>query len=952
MTLRINERRRRRYASCAGLLFLFSGLFPAFVGPPYGIESATPVAAYINGTFPAESPVLPANPTAWKAGDAFPNLQFSNILAIEAVPNSNYLSVADRAGKIWVFENRQETSTKHLIADLTDRVVIPRDGGFMGLAFHPEFGLPDSPNAGYVFASYNAENDMMRLSRFATQTDGLTLDPASELIMIESSHAGGSTHFGGSLAFGNDGFLYVPFGDAEVRISDAQTITDNLVGGILRIDVDMNSARSHPPRRRLPKTDPDEMSGRGYWIPNDNPFLNTDGSIFEEYFSIGHRNPWKLAQDRETGEIWVSEVGDLKRDEFNVLVAGGNYGWYMREGSVDADLAAETPIPPAEPLGSLQDPVFDDRFGVISGGVIYRGNKHPSLLGAFVGYANGIIALTLDNAGKKAVSRTLVASNAVGFIWAFGTDHKGEILFIEGGQNKRIKTIAPIYHQQPNVPSLLSETGVFADLNSREPAPGFFPYSLNAPSWNNGARVSRWIAIPNDGQHDTPEERIEFRKNDSWQYPPGAVAIQHFDLPVDELHPEDARPVETRILVLGESNAFYGLTYRWRPDGSDAELLTEERIETIQIHTAAGTSYQSWRFPALSECASCHTSTNGPILGPQTRQLNGLFWYPQTGVTANQLESWNHIDLFEQKLNIDALNDFPAASGLEDATASLEHRARSYLDANCGYCHHPDGAISSSFDARFATPLEQTGLINGAVTKNFGISNAVIIAPGDTSRSLLYARLRSLETPLAMPPLGKTHVDSAGLQLMAEWILSLGGRLQSFYPERALPGEQVVLQGTRFTEVSAVFFNGTPGEFAILSSTQITAIVPDSASTGPISISTAAGVTYSQSDFEVLDAFQTGAQSTPVAPSKSTLIRAYPNPVAYTMTIDFQLPQTERIKLALFDAHGRLVRLVLSGVRVAGRHQTILDAGQLASGTYFLRLQTGAQVFTQTIIRI
>ena len=773
MTKQYPGAKRTLLAPLAGLFLIFSIATIAFTGPPYGIEAPEAIGPYLNGVFSATPPQNSA-PAGWKTQDAFPHLSFSNILNIEAVPHSNFLSAADRYGKIWVFENYREVRSIRLIADLSDRVEIPRDGGMMGFVFHPEFGDTTSPYSREVFVSYNAAGNRMRLSRFSVQDDGLTLDPSSELIMIDQYHGEGKTHFGGNLKFGVDGFLYVPFGDAEHRMLEAQNIADNLIGGILRIDVDMDPKRSHPPRRRLPKTDPDEVSGRGYWIPNDNPFLDQDGGIFEEYFSIGHRNPWKLAVDRATGQIWVSEVGDLQRDEFNVLNGGGNYGWYMREGSLEANHTDISTFPPSSTPGELQDPVLDDRFGVVSGGVVYRGARWPWLRGLYIGYAKGIVALALDEAGKNASHETLVASNAIRLIWAFGTDHDGELYFIEGGQNKQIKTLAPIYTSNRNVPTLLSETDAFTDLQTLEPAPGLIPYTLNVPFWSDGALKTRWIAIPNDGSYDTPQEQIVFDEEDAWTYPAGTVAIKHFEMSVDYSSPTKTRRLETRFLIRGENDDFYGLTYRWNEDGTDAELLNGEFSEIIPIRRPEGIRLQPWLYPSSAQCTECHSLRAGVFLGPQTRQLNGEFYYTKTGITANQLESWNHIGLFTETLDESALPGYITSAGLDDATASLEHRARSYLDSNCAYCHQPGVVPTIRFNARLSKPLESAGIINGFAFNNLGIPSAAIVVPGDTSRSLLYLRANSLEEQVAMPKLAKARVDSAGVKLIADWILSLG----------------------------------------------------------------------------------------------------------------------------------------------------------------------------------
>ena len=134
-------------------------------------------------------------------------------------------------------------------------------------------------------------------------------------MMIEFSRLESLTHYGGTMDFGNDGFLYFTFGEfggaGIADPTDAQNISDSFRGGSFRIDVDKDPQKSHAPRRTLTQLNSDDISGVGYWIPNDNPFVDATGGTLEEYYSLGHRNPWKMTIDEESGQIWVAEVLSL-----------------------------------------------------------------------------------------------------------------------------------------------------------------------------------------------------------------------------------------------------------------------------------------------------------------------------------------------------------------------------------------------------------------------------------------------------------------------------------------------------------------------------------------------------------------------------------------------------------------------------------------------------------------
>ena len=323
-------------------------------------------------------------------------------------------------------------------------------------------------------------------------------------------------------------------------------------------------------------------------------------------------------------------------------------------------------------------------------------------------------------------------------------------------------------------PPLLSMTGAFTDLESLEPAEGLLPYSLNAPFWSDGALKLRWIAIPNDGTHDTPEEQVIYSEEGRWQYPEGSVTVKHFEMNTDLTNPNERRRLETRFVVKGPNDAFYYLTYKWNEEGTDAELLATGETETLAIRTSAGVRFQQWQYPSEENCIDCHKAISGSFLGPSARQLNGNLLYPETGEVSNQLATWNNLGIFSNPINEDSLDFILTAKNMDDESATLEERALSYLDTNCGYCHFPGSIRTSAFDARMTTPLERSAIINGAVFNNNSIQNAKVIAPGDTAKSLVYFRMRNLGNKEAMPPIAKALVDSAGLKLMEDWILSLG----------------------------------------------------------------------------------------------------------------------------------------------------------------------------------
>jgi uncharacterized repeat protein (TIGR03806 family) len=313
-------------------------------------------------------------------------------------------------------------------------------------------------------------------------------------------------------------------------------------------------------------------------------------------------------------------------------------------------------------------------------------------------------------------------------------------------------------------PALLSLTGAFADVRTLSPSEALIPYDLILAFWSDGAAKSRWISLP--------AGKVGFSPDGEWKFPAGTVFIKHFDLPVDDTNPSIKRRLETRLLVRDQNGGVYGVTYKWRADNSDADLLTDAVTESIAIKTATGTRQQTWYYPSPKDCLTCHTANAGGVLGVKTRQMNRYIAYPG-GISDNQLRAWNHVGLFDAALSESGLSALPTLAARTDMSRSLEDRARSYLDANCSQCHRPEGTVAN-FDARYSTPLAQQGLIEGPVVIDENIDRSRVIAPKDIWRSILYMRADTND-PIRMPPVARMTIDTAGMDLLRQWIDSMPG---------------------------------------------------------------------------------------------------------------------------------------------------------------------------------
>jgi uncharacterized repeat protein (TIGR03806 family) len=348
------------------------------------------------------------------------------------------------------------------------------------------------------------------------------------------------------------------------------------------------------------------------------------------------------------------------------------------------------------------------------------------------------------------------------------------------GLASRIET-QPYLHMPPladgQVPRLLSQTGAFSDTEKMIPSAGLIPYELIVPFWSDGADKSRWVAIPGG--------KIAFAPTGEWSFPAGTVFVKTFELP-DAAIPGARRRLETRLLIRDSAGGVYGVVYKWRKDGSDADLLSTGETEDISIKSANGAvRRQTWDYPSRKDCLTCHTARAGGVLGVKTRQLNRPFTYA-SGITDNELRAWNHIGLLTPALKDETLADLPTLAAADDSSRTLDDRARSYLDANCAQCHRPGGTVAA-FDARYDTPLERQGLIDAPVLIDEGIDRPRVISPHDIWRSIAYMRMNT-SGDIKMPPLARETIDQRGVLLLNAWIASMPGRSVLGPPVMSPPG--------------------------------------------------------------------------------------------------------------------------------------------------------------------
>ena len=813
-----------------------------------GVDSIGSLGAYLDGILPSETPnatpgawgVEDAFPNLTFASligiAAEPNSTYIHALERQGTVQRVDSSV-------------QGVNSKTLFLDISDVVVFGDNGGLRSVIFHPEYNVAGSPNRNYFYVFYTTEAEIgnglftnadgsffLRLSRFTRDENTGVADPNSELVMIQQKNRDVGQHFSGGLTFDLDGYLIVTFGDFEFNrntigvdfYQDAQRIDRIFQCAVLRLDVDMDASRSSSVTRTLQgSTGPnaiagtdqsclpahnyyhtDNFSGVGYLIPNDNYFkLNppsagssqfadtpVHGDPLAEHQALGVRNAWRVTTDPVDGDVAWFNVGSNsggrteKFEEIEILSPGGNYGWPYFEGDMEM---TEMDMPPTQYapvyVGVEQRAVsfYNHNTGrAITGGVFYYGTKFPSLYGKLVyGDANTRVFGVLD---YKGLSEPIVEELDTFSInpYQIIADPTGEDILIAAAGTKIYK-LANDGPTVPDPPSLLSETGVFADLATLTPHSGMLEYEPAAPLWSDRATKLRWIGVPNsvgtDAEFDDPSEKITYSATGEWIFPIGTTLVKQFNLPLDEGdidNPAKTRRLETRFMVRGEDGEYYAFTYRWRADGSDADLLIGAETEDLTITREDDTTYvQKWEYPSRTQCFECHQTGAGTVLGVKSRQLNHPIQYAETGKVSNQLATMLALGMFgESNIQLSDLDEILTSCRITDETASLEHRVRSYLDANCSMCHRPESSAGrAQLNLLLATDLSSTGMINGSVLAgDLGLNDPRIVEPGDFLNSILYQRDSLTVGENIMPPLARSLEDTKYTEVLSEWIRQIG----------------------------------------------------------------------------------------------------------------------------------------------------------------------------------
>lgn len=319
-----------------------------------------------------------------------------------------------------------------------------------------------------------------------------------------------------------------------------------------------------------------------------------------------------------------------------------------------------------------------------------------------------------------------------------------------------------------DAPGKLSEWGLFeAPLNALNPKTGVLPYDLNTPLFSDYALKARFVKVPDSSV-------VIYDAAEVMNFPVGTILVKNFYYREDLRTPQsNRRLIETRLLVHKEIG-WDALTYVWNTEQTEA--LLEVAGKTVPVSWKDGQGVLqgvNYSVPNLLQCKSCHDQS-GRItpIGPSARQLNRDFDYAEG--TMNQLMMWQRTGMLQ---GLPVEGSWPGLPRWEDeASGSLEERARAWLEVNCAHCHRSTGpAKNTGLYLTYAeTDPYKIGILKPPIAAGRGSGGLRYdVVPGKPDESILVYRIESLDPGVMMPELGRKLRHEEGIALIREWIVNM-----------------------------------------------------------------------------------------------------------------------------------------------------------------------------------
>ena len=337
------------------------------------------------------------------------------------------------------------------------------------------------------------------------------------------------------------------------------------------------------------------------------------------------------------------------------------------------------------------------------------------------------------------------------------------------------------FHAQGQPAKLSDWHVVSADGKRMRLNTGVEPYALNTALFSDYAHKLRTLWLP-------PATRAQYARDEAFDFPVGTIISKTFYYPraegsdavlrVTEQSGESRegldlgkmRLIETRLLVR-RKEGWIALPYVWNAEQTEATLARAGEIVPLELRAPGGDAQSiEYLVPDENQCAGCHATDNStraiqPI-GLRARHLNRDDpWHPREGQLARMVKLGRLEGL--------PASDIPRNARFDDANASVEGRARAYLDVNCGHCHSAKGPADTSglwLDAATRDPI-RLGLCKPPVAAGQGTGDHMFdIVPGRPNDSILVYRMDSLDPGAMMPEVGRATVHAEGVALIRDWI--------------------------------------------------------------------------------------------------------------------------------------------------------------------------------------
>jgi uncharacterized repeat protein (TIGR03806 family) len=313
----------------------------------------------------------------------------------------------------------------------------------------------------------------------------------------------------------------------------------------------------------------------------------------------------------------------------------------------------------------------------------------------------------------------------------------------------------------------LADTGCMDEVNVTSFAASAHVYELNSPLWSDGSDKERAFVLPPGGKIHVvscavePSACVGMADDGKWVFPVGTTLVKSFGF--------DGKLVETRLLVAVPDGTWVGYSYQWNEAQTGATLVGASGA-SVSFNTGSRTV--DWTYPSRRDCTECHTRSAGWSLGPEMAQMNRTPISTALG-TQNQIDRFAAANLFDvapaKPYKTALVTPVQGQLGGPSSSATVSERARSYIHANCAFCHRPDGEFRS-VDLRYDTTFKDTMLCNAIPTKGtLGADNTTNLTPGHPERSTIWLRMNTLGSG-RMPPLASAVLDQDAVDLVGEWI--------------------------------------------------------------------------------------------------------------------------------------------------------------------------------------